>query len=235
MQQYFIDQPLQLNQTINLEQSIVFHLSKVLKMKPNAVIRLVNQQGEGFFCRLNQTCTQALTFEPIDKQEDMFHEVTLIMALIKKERFEWALQKATELGVARIVLLETSRCVVKLMGKEVEKKLQRYHTIAKEAAEQSHRLTIPQIYGPIKIKQLAEYKSNINYLLYENTDSNNKLRLPKSRSSVSVVVGPEGGFSEEEVEQIEKFGFKQASLTHRILRSETAAIMASVLCGGQDG
>jgi 16S rRNA (uracil1498-N3)-methyltransferase len=235
MQQYFIDQPLQLNQTINLDPSIVFHLSKVLKMKPNAVIRLINQQGQGYFSRLNQTCTQALTIEPIDMQKDMFHEVTLIMALIKKERFEWTIQKATELGVHRIVLLETSRCVVRLTTKEVEKKLQRYHTIAKEAAEQSHRLTIPQILGPIKIKQLSDYRANINYLLYEKTNPNNKLYLPQSSSSVSVVIGPEGGFSEDEVEQIEKFGFKQASLTHRILRSETAAIMACVLCGGQDG
>jgi 16S rRNA (uracil1498-N3)-methyltransferase len=163
MQQYFIDQPLQLNQTVNLEPSIVFHLSKVLKMKPNTVIRLVNYQGKGYFSRLNQTCTQAFTFEPIDVQRDMFHEVTLIMALIKKERFEWTIQKATELGVSRIVLLETSRCVVKLTSKEIEKKLQRYHTIAKEAAEQSHRLTIPQVLGPIKIKQLADYKAFNNY------------------------------------------------------------------------
>ena len=232
MQQYFINQPLQLNQSINLEQSIVFHLTKVLKTKPKTIIRLVDYNGQGYLSELNHNCTQALTLKPINDKKDAHHEVTLIMSLIKKERFEWTIQKATELGVSKIIMLETSRCVVKLDSKDTDKKLLRYFSIAKEAAEQSHRLTIPKIEGPININQLDHYLSDVNYVFYENTDPNNRPLLPKSMTSYSVIIGPEGGFSEDEIAKIEALGFIQASLTHRILRSETAAMMACVLCGG---
>lgn len=235
MQQYFIDQQLTLNQTIHLDQEIQFHLRNVLKSKPYTTIRIVDYRGVGFFGVVDQKMETALLTKTIDQPIDCEVDITLIMALIKREKLELVIAKATELGVKKIILLESSRCVVNFSKKDVEKKLLRFATIAKEAAEVSHRLTIPKIMGPIPINQLKDVKSNKKILLYEKTDASKALPKIENGSSVSIVVGPEGGFSEEEVTAIESHGFEQASLTHRILRAETAAIMACSILGGTYG
>ncbi len=235
MQQYFIDQQLHLNKTIHLDQEIQFHLRNVLKTKPFSTIRIVDYRGIGFFGVVDQKIETALLTEKIDQPIDCDVNITLIMALIKREKLELVIAKATELGVSKIILLESSRCVVNFSKKDVEKKLLRFATIAKEAAEVSHRLTIPKIIGPITINQLKDVNTNKKVLLYEKTDASIALPNIERGSSISVVVGPEGGFSEEEVETIESHSFKQASLTHRILRAETAAIMSCSILGGTYG
>lgn len=235
MQQYFIDQQLALNQTIHLDQEIQFHLRNVLKSKPFTTIRIVDYRGVGFFGVVDQKIETALLTKTIEQPNDCDVNITLIMALIKREKLELVIAKATELGVQKIILLESSRCVVNFSKKDVEKKLLRFATIAKEAAEVSHRLTIPKIVGPITINQLKDVNADRKVLLYENTDASKALPKIAKGNSVSIVVGPEGGFSEEEVEVIESHGFEQASLTHRILRAETAAIMACSILGGTYG
>lgn len=235
MQQYFINKPLALNHTVSLDKDIVFHLKNVLKKRAFSTIRLVNYQGQAFYGQISEDYQEALITEPIEQINDASIELTLILSLIKKERLEWALAKATELGVARIVLLESSRCVMKMHDKDVEKKLMRYHTIAKEAAEVSHRLTVPKILGPVSIKQLNEYHSTLNLLFYENTDASQTIPSLSGIDSVSAIIGPEGGFSEDEVLLMESLGYRQTSLTHRVVRSETAAIMACVLLGNNHG
>lgn len=235
MQQYFINQPLALNSTITLEKDIVFHLKNVLKKRAFSTIRLIDYQGQGFFAQISDDYKEAVITQPIVQESDATIQLTLILALIKKERLEWAIAKATELGVSRIVLLESSRCVVKLADKDVEKKLMRYHTIAKEAAEVSHRLTIPKIVGPISVKHVNKYHSTLNLLFYENTAASQRIPSLKNIDSISAIVGPEGGFSEDEVLLMESLGYTQTSLTHRVVRSETAAMMACVLCGDYYG
>lgn len=235
MQQYFIDQQLELNKTIHLNQDIQFHLRNVLKSKPFTTIRIMDYRGVGFFGVVDQKMETALLTKTIEQPTDCNVDITLIMALIKREKLELVIAKATELGVHKIILLESSRCVVNFSKKDVEKKLLRFATIAREAAEVSHRLTIPKIMGPITINQLKDINATKKVLLYENTDASKALPKIEHGSSVSIVVGPEGGFNEEEVEAIESHGFEQASLTHRILRAETAAIMACSILGGTYG
>lgn len=235
MQQYFINQPLALNRTISLDKDIVFHLKNVLKMRAFSTIRLVDFHAHGFFAQISEDYKEAVITQPIQQGPDTSIELTLVLALIKKDRLEWAIQKASELGVSRIVLLESSRCVVKLADKDVEKKLMRYHTIAKEASEVSHRLTIPKIVGPVSLKQLNKYHSSLNLLFYENTDASQVIPSLHNIPSVTAIIGPEGGFSEDEVLLMESLGYTQTSLTHRVVRSETAAMMACVLLGNHSG
>jgi 16S rRNA (uracil1498-N3)-methyltransferase len=235
MQQYFINQPLALNSTIPLDKDIVFHLKNVLKKKAFSTIRLVDYHAQGFFAQISEDYKEAVITKPIHQEADATIELTLVIALIKKEQLEWAIQKATELGVSKIVLLESSRCVVKLADKDVEKKLMRYHTIAKEAAEVSHRLSIPKIVGPVTIKQLNKYHSALNLLFYKNTKAYQIIPSLKNINSVTAIVGPEAGFSEDEVLQMESLGYTQTSLTHHVVHSETAAIMACVLLGEYHG
>lgn len=232
MQQYFIDQHLALNEQVKLNKDIQFHLKNVLKSKPHTTIRLVDFHGNGFFAQVDQNIENALLTKPITKKSDIATDITLIMSLIKKEKLELVIAKATELGVSKIILLHASRCVVSFSKKEMEKKLLRFATIAQEAAETSHRLTLPKIIGPLTIPQLKDIHSDHKILLYENTDQSVQLPKMKHQQSVSVIVGPEGGFTQEEVAHFELLGFQQASLTHRVLRSETAAMMAMTLLGG---
>lgn len=235
MQQYFINQSLALNRTVPLDKDIIFHLKNVLKKRAFSTIRLVDHYGQGFFAQISEDFQEAIIIEPITQQADTPIELTLILALIKKDSLEWAIQKASELGVTRIVLLESSRCVAKLADKDVEKRLMQYHGIAKVAAEASQRLTIPKIVGPVSVKHVNKYHSKLNLLFYENTDATQVIPSLLNVPSVTAIVGPEGGFSEDEVLLMESLGYTQTSLTHRVVSSETAAMMACVLLGNNNG
>lgn len=235
MQQYFINEPLALNRTVPLDKHMIFHLKNVLKIRPFSIIRLVDHFGQGFLAQISEDFQEAIITEPITQQADTAIEVTLILALIKKDSLEWAIQKASELGVTRIVLLESSRCVAKLADKDVEKRLMHYHGIAKAAAEASHRLTIPKIVGPVSVKHVNKYHSKLNLLFYENTDATQVIPSLLNVPSVTAIVGPEDGFSEDEVLLMESLGYTQTSLTHRVVSSETAAMMACVLLGNNNG
>lgn len=148
----------------------------------------------------------------------------LVLAPVKGSHFEFALQKACELGVSEIILLNTKYGVVKLD----ESKLDRYRRILKEASEQSRRNIIPKLEKIISIKDLANLHTDYRYIAYEKDNGDlsylkkdmkkNKIKYP----SISFVVGPEGGFSKEEFEQIRGMGYASLSLGKRILRTETA-------------
>ena len=125
--------------------------------------------------------------------------------------------------------MKTERCVVKLEEKNIDHKLERFRKIAKEASEQCHRLKVPEIVGVVDIKNIpASLLADTNLLAYEKVAGETKdiLSLVNDKS-VSIMIGPEGGFSEEEVKALkDKYGFQLISLGKRILRTETAAIYA---------
>ena len=169
----------------------------------------------------------------IPSDSELPSDVTLFFALAKGDKIEFVIQKATELGVKRIVLLKTERSVVKFDDKSIEHKLERFNKIAKEASEQSHRVVIPEIVGPVDIRKIpSEYLSDINLLAYEKeagSTVNSFERLEKGKS-VSIMIGPEGGFSKEEVLLLQD-KFALISLGKRILRTETAAVYALSVIG----
>ena len=138
------------------------------------------------------------------------------------------IQKATELGAKRVVLFQGKRSVVKFSNSDFSRKEARYISIAKEASEQCHREYIPEIKYVKSIKGVKEYLEDINLLAYEleagkATDIESEL---KEHKSVSIIIGPEGGFDESEVSFLKELGFKLVSLGKRILRCETAAVYA---------
>jgi 16S rRNA (uracil1498-N3)-methyltransferase len=159
-------------------------------------------------------------FTPVLKRE-----VTLFMALIRKEKFELVLQKATELGVTRIVPLLLERNIVK--WEQDSNKLQRYRLILKEAAEQCHRLTIPELCEPIPLKLISQYLCEQNFVAYEVQDPSQELKNQlKEVASISIVIGPEGGITPKEIDFLKQTGFNVVSLGPRIYRAETASMVA---------
>ncbi len=128
-------------------------------------------------------------------------------------------------------MLQTERTVVKIKPAEKELKLERYRRILKEAAEQCKRTKIPQLYRLLTIDQLDSVSANVKMIAYEgvngNTSSFNSIvRSIKEKDKVAIMIGPEGGFSEKEVEKAVELGYKTVSLGQRILRAETASFYA---------
>ena len=223
MQQYFVSETLSTGDEINLDKDILYHLVKVLRKDSSYTFRIVDQSGSIFHASLSgkDTC---LIKEKLDEDNELSCDITCILSLIKSDKLELCIQKLVELGVKRIVLYDARRSVMKIKD---EKKLQRLSKIALEAAEQSHRNIVPQVLMPIGIKQMKDYMSEKNYICYES--ERNISDIPSS-SSITYIIGPEGGFEDKEYEQICALGFESISLGKRILRAETAALyMTSVI------
>ncbi|MBP1529376.1 MAG: 16S rRNA (uracil(1498)-N(3))-methyltransferase [Erysipelotrichaceae bacterium] len=223
MQQYFVSETLSTGDEINLDKDILYHLVKVLRKDSTYTFRIVDQNGSIFHASLSgkDTC---LIKEKLDEDNELSCDITCILSLIKSDKLELCIQKLVELGVRRIVLYNARRSVMKIKD---EKKLQRLSKIALEAAEQSHRNIVPQVLMPISIKQMKDYMSEKNYICYES--ERNIADIPSS-SSITYIIGPEGGFEDKEYEQICALGFESISLGKRILRAETAALyMTSVI------
>jgi 16S rRNA (uracil1498-N3)-methyltransferase len=225
MQEYFVDQPLEPGKTIVLPKDKAFHAFRVLKLN-HETIRLVSN-GIGYFA--DAYAENGVGYAAVLSRDPDVNElpvpVTLCMAMIRREKFELVLQKATELGVARIVPFLSSRCVVKAKEEKEKRQSERWNAIVTEASEQCKRNVIPQVTKPVRFRELPEYRSDLNLAAYEGVRTTAcAVKHVMRPCSVTGVIGPEGGFSEEEVSFLESYGFVPVSLGSRILRAETAAI-----------
>lgn len=226
MQQFFIDSTLEINQEKKLKDDIAHQCIHVLRYQDGKMIRCVDQDGKLALCkiRLKNEELFATPIEFVTNNAEMNCKVTLIQALIRKEKWEYCIQKATELGVYRIVPIELKRNVVHWEKQETNRKLERYQKIMTEAAEQSRRNNIPKLENIIQLSDIDQYKSEINFVAYEAEDSSHLRDHLNHPVSITIICGPEGGFEESEVEYLVKHGFISVSLGHRILRAETAGL-----------
>ncbi len=228
MQQFFYDDLLTVSNSYELNKEVNYQLKKVLRVQDGYKFRLVDLDHKVFLCSYHNGL--AKVENKIDEYNELECKITVVLALIKNDKFDFAVQKLTELGVDRIVPYIARRSVVK-PGKG-NNKLERIKKIATEASEQCHRNKIPDICDYITFKELHKYKSELNLLAYEKeTKSISDL---KGYKSITYIIGPEGGFEPQEVDDIINLGFDSISLGKRILRAETAAIfLASVIAGNE--
>lgn len=225
MQQYFVDKEIQSDEIIELDKEVLHHLIKVLRKDSVYTFRIADMNGKIFHAHLIDD-KRCMIDEFLDENNELDCDITCILSLIKSDKFELCIQKLTELGVKRIVPYNARRSVVKIKEK---KKLERFDKIAREASEQCHRNFIPEICDPCDLKDLKNYLSERNYICYES--EKNISDIDKS-SSVTYIIGPEGGFEDQEYEKIVSMGFESISLGKRILRAETAALyMTSLIVG----
>jgi 16S rRNA (uracil1498-N3)-methyltransferase len=143
---------------------------------------------------------------------------------------DYAVQKATEMGVTRIVPLSTERCDVRLKGDREDKRLNHWRSVAISAAEQCGRARVPDILPVMNITEWLEYsqRCDVRLVLHHRTEQSlNSLAKP---NSVALMIGPEGGLSADEIAQAEKSGFLPVTLGPRVLRTETAPVAAMALC-----
>ena len=160
-----------------------------------------------------------------------FPKITLVLAIFKFDRMEWAIEKCTEIGVARIIPVIARRSDAHLAGAAV-KRLERWQRIVHQAAEQSRRLASPEIAVPVKLKELAGVLPDgaIRVVLAESEEKNRLGEVLQFRlDEIALAVGPEGGWADDELAWFRESGWLAASLGETILRAETAAIVATAL------
>ena len=232
MQRYFaslIDK-----EHVKLEPEDEHHLLHVMRMRQGDEIEVV-ANGVLYLCNIGSTNPLTIyAVHEIETDVELNVDVTLLFALTKGDRTDLVVQKATELGVKRIALIQSERTVVRYEEKDIAKKCARYQKIMKEASEQSHRLIVPEMMGIFNLRKLPkEVFSDLNYVGYEKdaSDVNGMFANFDKKKSITILIGPEGGFSEEEINNLVKQGFIRTSLGKRILRAETAAMYALSVIG----
>lgn len=207
------------------------HIAKVLRMNVGDALTVCDTKGSDYDCVIAALCASQVELtvqrvSPSQTEPSIF--VTLYQAMPKSDKMELIIQKAVELGVSRIVPVQTSRCVSRPDQKSMQKKLERYNRIALEAAKQCGRGIIPQVLPMLEYREAIEAMAQDEQaiLFYENSTSSFREELSKSKTSLSIMVGAEGGFSQEEVELALTKNIASISLGKRILRCETAPMAA---------
>jgi len=161
--------------------------------------------------------------------------ITLLLAIFKFDRTEWAIEKCTELNVSNIVPV-IARRTEKHLAQAATKRVERWRRIAHEAAQQSRRVAPPEISEPLKLTDALQSQTGLRVVLAENVRGatlTDILRAQEDASSLALAIGPEGGWAEEELDAFEGAGWVAASLGETILRAETAAIAALAIASAE--
>lgn len=206
------------------------HIAKSLRMRVGDVICVTDGGGDDYGCQIEEITKDEVVLKVCYKQaceSEPSCRVTIYQGVPKSSKMEDIIQKCVELGVCEIVPTLTKRCVSRPDDKAAGKKNQRYQKIALEAAQQSGRGIVPKIENMKTLRQaIAEDESDVKIVFYEGGGEKLADIVKPDTESVSVFIGPEGGFEQEEVEQIEALGGVRATLGKRILRTQTAPVAA---------
>lgn len=223
---------------IKIIGSDVNHAKNVLRIKPGEKILISDGCGRDFLCRTvcvedEQILAKAETEE---ESRELSSRITLYQGLPKNDKMEMIIQKAVELGVWRIIPVMTKYTVVKLDKKKEEGKRKRWQMIAESAAKQSQRSIIPEILPVTALKEALSQRSSYDLFLFADEHEERMGETAKilekigNHQEIALLIGPEGGFSQEEVLAAKEAGLTSVSLGRRILRTETAGLaLLSVL------
>lgn len=214
------------------------HIKNVLRMTVGDRF-LISENGKSNLCEIsgiNETeiIAEVVEEDYIDTSLDI--NVYLFQGLPKADKLELIIQKCVELGVSGIIPVEMEHCVVKLDDKKKKSKTERWQAISESAAKQSKRSFVPKIYEPTPFNTVLESIDKLDLFLVPfeakngMKDTKNALLKLKKGMNVGILIGPEGGFSDKEIEKLKEKNCEIISLGKRILRTETAAICAVSMC-----
>ncbi|WP_221565669.1 16S rRNA (uracil(1498)-N(3))-methyltransferase [Alkalihalobacillus sp. TS-13] len=237
MQRYFV-QPDQMTDTlVSIKGEDAKHISKVMRMTPGDHVICSDNQGRVARCailELTDSSVELSVAEWIGNETELPISVTIAQGLPKHDKLEMIVQKGTELGAERFIPFQADRSIVKWDSKKSKKKTERLQRIIKEAAEQSQRNKMPECIEPVSFKELISQSESymMKIVAYEEQAKQNETsRLAKLLSradigneSIIIVIGPEGGLTEHEVQHLQDAGFIACGFGPRILRTETASL-----------
>ena len=213
-------------------------IRNVLRMTPGDQIIVLDNAGYEYVAAITDVARQRVVGRVMDKQPAQGEprtQITLYQSILAREKFEWVLQKCTEVGVTRFVPVVTQRSIVRRADTITPHRLARWKGIVTEAAEQSGRGRIPQLERPVKFADALAGLSAFDRCLVASPQAGSRtLRelLQAGRpapAGIALLIGPEGGFSDEEVAAACEKGAAAVNLGKRILRTETAAVVACAL------
>jgi len=227
----YTDQPLRTGSEVLLPEQAGEHVARVLRMERGHPLILFNGDGCEYDAALGQLAKRAVTAEVRQAREvnrESTLDITLAQGVARGEKMDWILQKATELGVARIVPLVTERTEVKLDEERAERRVAHWRSVVAGACEQSGRTRLPEIVAPLRLDRwLGDLGDDAMLRLALLPEGDAGLRqFADMENGVVLCVGPEGGFSDHDVAQLHHARFHGLRLGPRILRTETAGIAA---------
>ena len=223
MQRYFA-----VDKDLNISDRDKHHIINVMRMKSNDKIEIVYNE-KVYMCEINDISKKDVSYsvkDIIDVNNELPLKVTIAVSLVNEKKLDFILQKCTELGVYDFILVNSDRSKIKIDGKE-KKKIERWNTITKEAAEQSHRNIKPIVRDIMSINDVLklDYDLKLTCSTKENEKTiKNVLQNSTNCDRIIIVVGPEGGLTVSEEEKLEKNGFIPVTLGNLILRTETVPI-----------
>lgn len=223
MQRYFA-----VDKDLNISDKDKHHIINVMRMKLNDKIEIVYDE-KVYMCEINDISKKDVSYsvkDIIDINNELPVKVTIAVSLVNEKKLDFILQKCTELGVYDFILVNSDRSKIKIDGKE-KKKIERWNTITKEAAEQSHRNIKPIVRDIVSINDVSklDYDLKLTCSTKENEKTiKNVLQNSTNCDRIIIVVGPEGGLTVSEEEKLEKNGFIPVTLGNLILRTETVPI-----------
>lgn len=220
--------------TVTISGQNAVHIRQVLRMRPGEEIGVrTGEDDRDIRCRIEEITAEAVYASILweeHREAELPCEIWLYQGLPKGDKMELIIQKAVELGAAGIVPVACARSVVKLSGGREENKLRRWNAVSESAANQCKRLKIPQVRPILSFKQAMAEMAEFDVFLipYERAEGIEKTRqiLNEIRPGqrVALIIGPEGGFEESEVQQAVEAGASAITLGRRILRTETAGM-----------
>lgn len=237
MYRFFVDRNQIYDKRIVITGGDENHIKNVLRMKIGEEISvMVPGDDTEYRCEIASYDENGVVCNLLFVKEsdvELPCDITLYQGLPKSDKMELIIQKAVELGVSRIVPVATKRAVVKLDGSKEDKKIARWNSISESAAKQSKRGIIPEVTKVMDYKEAIEdaLNADIKIIPYEMSDPDSMEQTRKlianitPGQSVAIFIGPEGGFSEEEIDVAKNSGVKPITLGHRILRTETAGLV----------
>ncbi len=237
---FYQDIDVELGQQQSLSKINHRHAVQVLRLKVDDELILFDGKGGEYLakmsiCNKRDSKVSLETFDDVSRESVL--QSRLILATIKPDKMDFAIQKAVELGVTHIQPMISDRSVIKIKSDRLQKKMGHWQAIIVGACEQSGRTKIPILDEPLSLEQcLNKYKDDFCIgMLPTSTDSFQSLEKQNNEQTVSLIIGPEGGFTNHEEGLMENHNIKTVNFGSRILRAETAVIAGLAACQQQWG
>ncbi len=234
MSTFFVDADDITPPTIRITGDLLHHLRDSLRLRPGDFLVLNDGCGTRYRVEVTHVTSQALDSRIIDRQPEPARNsppIILGQALIKGDKMDWVIQKSTELGAAGIAPIHSTHSVIKPNAERLEHQRTRWERIARDAAQQSERWTIPAIADPVDLAGICRHYASapLRGMLTERSSGFSLATVPlplDPQQPIVLLIGPEGGWTPDEQRFAQKQGFLPLTLGPRILRAETAAIAA---------
>ena len=234
----FTAQALSADALVELEGPARHYLVRVLRVSKGDPLTLFNGDGKDYIGQVSELQRLAVQVQILSTREpgnESALKITLVQAISRGERMDYSLQKATELGVARIQPITSSRVEVRLDEKRAGKRLAHWRAVVVSACEQSGRAMVPGVGAPMSLGEWLSGLGESQCLVLDPLAQKSLTTLSIQGDTVSLLVGPEGGFSEQEISQVCSAGVVAVSLGPRVLRTETAGPAALTLLQSMAG